>query len=426
MVEKIISIKNIGRFRDCSPRGDVSFKKLTLLFAENGRGKTTLCAILRSLQTGQPEYIGERQTLGSINPPSVQIRLGGNTLTFGTNRWSSIHPDIAIFDSVFVHDNVYAGDFVEHEHKKNLYRVIVGAGGVQLANQIEQLDAKIRDANTNIRNKKDSASKSVPSGTTLETYLTWQPIDDINTKIEQKAIDMAYLQRTLDKASEIQSKGLLTKIWLPSFPAGFLTILSKQLKDVISDAEASVRQQIHLHNMGRQGETWISQGLGFVVDDKCPFCGQALSANELFAAYRSHFNIAYTRLKQEVAQLSHQISNAIGETSLNVSQQTHSNNLLLIEFWKQFAEIDLPAFDIEDVRSKYTTLRERASMLAQRKQLSPTEPIIPDDEFQTALDGITSLQASVDTYNTAVDMTNAIITEQKVTVRQGADIIALK
>jgi ATP-dependent DNA helicase RecG len=42
MLEKFISIKNIGRFRDCCPRGDVTFRKLTLLFAENGRGKTTV------------------------------------------------------------------------------------------------------------------------------------------------------------------------------------------------------------------------------------------------------------------------------------------------------------------------------------------------------------------------------------------------
>lgn len=113
MIEKFISMKNVGRFRDCSPCGDVSFRKLTLLFAENGRGKTTLCAILRSLQGGQPEYIAERKTLGISDPPFVQIRLGGNTRTFRTNDWSSIHSDIAIFDSVFLHDTITRGEVME-------------------------------------------------------------------------------------------------------------------------------------------------------------------------------------------------------------------------------------------------------------------------------------------------------------------------
>jgi len=426
MLEKFVSIKNIGRFRDCSPRGDVSFRKLTLLFAENGRGKTTLCAILRSLQTGQLEFISERRTLGATDPASVQIRLGGSTHTFGTNGWSSVYSDIAVFDSVFVHDNVYAGDYVEHEHKKNLYRVIVGPQGVQLALKIVELDGKIRDANTDINLKKEAASRTLPNGTTLETYLTWQRIEDIETKIQQKNTDVANRQRTLDKATEIQSKGSLAKISLPAFPSDFLTILSKKLTDVIGDAEARVRQQISAHSMGNQGETWLSQGLEFVADDKCPFCGQEIKANELIAAYRSHFNTAYTQLKGEVAQLSQRISNAIGEASLNTLQQTLSSNMTLAEFWKQFSEISVPSCDFENVRTKYTALRDLASALSQRKQQSPMEPITPGEDFQTALHATDSLQASVEAYNAAVDTANTIINNQKAAVQQGADINALK
>lgn len=426
MIEKFISIKNIGRFRDCSPRGDVTFRKLTLLFAENGRGKTTLCAILRSLQTGQPEFISERWTLGTTDPASVQIRLGGNTFTFGTNGWSSSYSNIAIFDSVFIHDNVYAGDHVEHEHKKNLYRVIVGFQGVQLVRQIEELDGKIRGANTDISTRKDAASRTLPHGTTLDAYLAWQPIEDIEIKIRQKNTEVTNRQRTLDKATEILYKGLLAKISLPAFSSNFLTILSKQLADVIADAEARVSQQIDAHSMGNQGETWLSQGLGFVVNDKCPFCGQGISANELITAYRSHFNAAYTQLKQEVAELSARISNAIGEISLNTPQQTLSNNLTLVEFWKQFAEVSVPTFDFDNVRTKYAELHDFALALAQRKQQSPTESITPDDAFQTALHAITSLQASVADYNASVDTANTIINEQKAAAQQGADINSLK
>ena len=32
---------------------------------------------------------------------------------------------------MFIHENVYAGDYVDHEHKKNLYRVIDGPAGSQ-------------------------------------------------------------------------------------------------------------------------------------------------------------------------------------------------------------------------------------------------------------------------------------------------------
>ncbi len=49
MLQRVISIKNVGRFQNYGAAGDVTFRRYTLIFAENGRGKTTLCAILRSL-----------------------------------------------------------------------------------------------------------------------------------------------------------------------------------------------------------------------------------------------------------------------------------------------------------------------------------------------------------------------------------------
>lgn len=427
MIEKFVSIKNIGRFRDCSPRGDVTFRKLSLLFAENGRGKTTLCAILRSLQSGLPEFISERKTLGSSDPASIQIRLGGNNLTFSNNAWSATHPGIAIFDSVFVHDNVYAGDYVDHEQKKkNLYRVIVGGQGVQLAKQIEDLDGKIRDANSKIRTEKETVSRTLPNGIRLEDYLAWQPVADIENKIQQKNTEITNLQHASGKAAEIQSKGLLSKLALPEIPSNFLTILSKQLADITADAEDLVRRQIITHNMDSHGETWLSQGLDFVANDKCPFCGQGITGIKLIAAYRSHFNTAYNVLKQEVAQLSQRITSSIGESAFSTVQQTLSNNLTLVEFWKQFTKTDLPDFAFNDVLSKYATLRECAIALAQKKEQFPTESIVPDSEFEDVLKVITTLQESVQTYNSAVENCNLLINTQKAETARGVDINALK
>jgi len=426
MIEKFISIKNIGRFSNCCPRGDVAFRKLVLLFAENGRGKTTLCAILRSLQSGHSEYISERKALGTSDAASVQIRVGGNTVSFSSNGWSATHPDISIFDSAFIHDNVYAGDYVDHEHKKNLYRIIVGAQGVQLAEQIEELDSKIRDANRDINTKKDAASRNLPNGILLDTYLEWQPVEGVEIKIQQKSTEITNRQRTLEKATEIQAKSLLAKIALPTLPTDFLTILAKELADVTTDAESRVRQQITDHQMGNQGETWLSQGVGFIENDNCPFCGQGIDANELIAAYHSHFNAAYKALKQEVTQLSGRITNAIGESSLNTTQQTISNNLTLVEFWKQFVETNLPDFALDDVRTKYATLHDIALVLAQRKQQTPIESISPDADFQSAFDAVIALQQSLQAYNTAVDEYNTRISEQKIAAQQGGDIAALK
>jgi wobble nucleotide-excising tRNase len=83
VLRKIILIKNVGRFVSYSATGDVELKRYNLVFAENGRGKTTLCAILRSLQSGDSAHILGRKTLGGTASPEIKLLLGnGGIVTF--------------------------------------------------------------------------------------------------------------------------------------------------------------------------------------------------------------------------------------------------------------------------------------------------------------------------------------------------------
>lgn len=426
MLEKIVQIKNVGRFRHYGASGDVTFRKLTLIYAENGRGKTTLCAVLRSLQNGRPEFISERKTLATTEPAFVHIRLNGADYRFTNSAWTIQHSNIIIFDQVFVNDNVYSGNYVAHEHKKNLYRIVVGEQGVQLARQIEDLDGKIREANADLRTKKESVSKNVPTGVNFEEYLALQPLENIDIQIQQKTEELSRQQTVVLKAAEIKSKNSFQKVTLPSIPPDFIAVLSKQLTDIISDAEAKVRQQIDRHEMGHQGESWLAQGMDFVKDEHCPFCGQDVQSNDVVAAYRSHFNEAYRALKEEVAQLEERINDAIGESVLFAVQQLISANQTLAEFWKQFIVVDLPDISLTAVQEKYTTLRECCLTLEARKRDRPTEIVSTDESFSSALAGVQELQQGVVQYNTAIDKLNTIISEQKTAAQGDGNLIALK
>ena len=57
MLKKIVGIANVGRFLNYGATGDVQFAKVSLIFGENGKGKTTLTSIIRSLQTGDGDHI---------------------------------------------------------------------------------------------------------------------------------------------------------------------------------------------------------------------------------------------------------------------------------------------------------------------------------------------------------------------------------
>ncbi|UMX47534.1 MAG: hypothetical protein L7H18_03740 [Candidatus Nealsonbacteria bacterium DGGOD1a] len=51
MLKRIHKIKNIGRFVDCNA-GGCEFSSEAIIFGLNTQGKSTLTAILRSIQTG--------------------------------------------------------------------------------------------------------------------------------------------------------------------------------------------------------------------------------------------------------------------------------------------------------------------------------------------------------------------------------------
>src|ERR1700689_1455710 len=98
MLLRVISIKNVGRFKNCAAIGDVTFRRYTLIFGENARGKTTLCDILRSLFKNDPAIVLGRSTLGSLDPPDIRLLAGSGQLAFRNGAWTGTSPDIAVFD----------------------------------------------------------------------------------------------------------------------------------------------------------------------------------------------------------------------------------------------------------------------------------------------------------------------------------------
>ncbi|MBC6443575.1 MAG: AAA family ATPase [Rhodobacteraceae bacterium] len=144
MLKKIISVRNVGRFRNSTERGNPQFKKYTFIYGANGSGKTTLCAVLRSLQTGDPAHILGRKTVAAKDAPLIELDMEGGQARFNDAEWNTPRPEIAIFDGVFVTENVYFGEIVGNEHKRNLYRIIIGAEGAKLARQADDLATKSR------------------------------------------------------------------------------------------------------------------------------------------------------------------------------------------------------------------------------------------------------------------------------------------
>jgi hypothetical protein len=217
MLQKIVHIKSVGRFKSCVAACDVTLRRVTLVLAENGRGKITLCAILRSLLANAPAVVLGRKTLGNPDPPDIHLMIGGAAVLFRGGNWSAPFPEIAILDATYVSENIFAGDLVDTEHRRNLYRVIVGAQGVTLAARVNELDNEIRTKNTEIRDLRRRLQQYIPPGMTVEAFVALAEDAAIDTKIAAKEQELQAVQR----AAQLRQRAILAPIAVPTFSPSF-------------------------------------------------------------------------------------------------------------------------------------------------------------------------------------------------------------
>jgi hypothetical protein len=90
MLKKIISIKSVGRFRQSTGPTVPQLLHNVLVLGANGFGKTTLCAILRSLQSGEVAHVTGRETLGSTGGCEINLLTSTGNIRFDASGWTAV------------------------------------------------------------------------------------------------------------------------------------------------------------------------------------------------------------------------------------------------------------------------------------------------------------------------------------------------
>jgi wobble nucleotide-excising tRNase len=204
MLKKFVSIKNVGRFRNSAAAGNPQLAKHTFIVGANGFGKTTICAVLRSLHTGDPSHVLGRRTLGVADEAAVDLLLDTCLARFHGAAWTTTHP-VAVFDGAFVAENVHSGDAVEIDHKRNLYRVIIGDDGVRLAEEDARLAGESRAKTSEMSAAARAIQPHVPAGMQLNAFIVLSAVADIDAKIATLALAffLAHLERDKELARKI-------------------------------------------------------------------------------------------------------------------------------------------------------------------------------------------------------------------------------
>jgi wobble nucleotide-excising tRNase len=418
MLTKIISVKNVGRFKQSAGGAVPQLLKNVLVLGANGFGKTTLCAILRSLQNGEVALVSGRKTLGSPGDIEINLLTSGGNVRFGASGWTATMPQLLIFDSTFVAENVHAGDVVDLEQKRNLYRVIIGQEGVGLAEEDGRLTLASREKTTVITAAAKGLQAHIPAGMKLDEFLKLPADADIDSKIAEQTRTIEALQQ----AEQLKVHAALTEFALPALPENLATTLARTIEDIAEDAELQVAAHLAAHRMTDHGEAWLAEGTPFVADDKCPYCGQSLEGVALIAAYRSLFSEAYRQLKVEISDMRTAVVQAFGDRVIGQLTTQAATNKAALEFWRRYCTIEADQLDAPDgLAAVIAGLKDAVVALLDRKAQAPLEAI----DLSTAsgfLDSRAALDlvaAAAETTNTAIRAASAAIAAKKAATAGG-------
>ena len=406
MLRNIRLIRNVGVFDSDTGAAVVDLNKLVLIYAENGRGKTTLTSILRSLATNEPSFVEGRSRLGAQNPPHICFNADGQptNVMFQNGGWTRNLPHIKIFDDTFVDTNVHSGLNVEPQHRQNLHELILGDQGVTLNRDLESLVTANEQYIRDLREKADAFPLEILHDLQVDEFCALPQIDNVEDQIQDA-------ERALEAAKNrdaVLSADSFNTITLPDFDAaGIVHVLSQGLSDLDSAAEAQVRT--HIAGLGDVGERWVADGVGFLSRDNatdCPFCGQSLEAADLIAHYQAYFSEAYEALKSDIDAA----DSAVRIAHQGVAQTTLERTVGAIgerkQFWSRFTEIAISDIDTATILEDWNSAIAVVLAKLQAKQGSPLEEMELGERATDAFAKYTAHQAHVENVNQEISAAN--------------------
>ena len=375
MITKVQLLRNIGKFHNVSSGAKLPFKRLTLIHAENGRGKTTLSTVLRSLATNNPTAIAQRKRFDSLGEPHAIITISGMTkpIEFKNDVWSMKAPSIRVFDDSFVEDNVYSGLSISPQQRQGLHDIILGADAVKLQHKLDQQIEVVKCYTSEIATLRKALEPNIPDGFELDGFCSLSTVPDLDNKIE-------LAERNLNAVRQTKLISKLPQFELLSLPQYDLIAIEALLNETLDTIGTAALQQVehHIVSLGEGGERWIAAGMAYAPsqDDQnspCPFCGQEISGSVLLQHYRAYFSASYSDLKERISELRNMLDEKFGHQLEALLQGKLRSIADLQGKWSQFLPIKLDMPDTDSIFQDCKLALDSIQALLNAKQSSPLE-----------------------------------------------------
>lgn len=419
MINKVIHIKNVGKFTDYSvnttPTWNGEFKPITLIYGQNGIGKTTFTTILKSLKENDA-LLYQLRTFGTQSSPEVSIKFDDHSspIKYSNGEWDASFPIIEIFDIHFINDNVYTGFEILPQHRKNLFEIIIGQEGIRLKKNISDIKNSIKEKNSSLKDIEAKVYKII-SGFDINTIINFQLDSEIEKKIAEKKIEI----ETAKATEKIKNTALLKRITKIDFDIRFEKVI-EFLQTSIDTISENYLKMVDDHkkslNLASKSEQWIKDGYDNISDNKCPFCLRSIDETvEIVNAYKQYFNQEYISLQEKTKLLQNKVKTINPELILSNIEKENNHNTGFLEFWGNYIKKVVPAFSITSYQNSIIELTKKLNELVDEKTGNPIKAI-----ESNGISSISDLNATIieinkliDAHNLIIDDFNASITELK-------------
>lgn len=362
-IEAIQNIKKVGKFVDCQAAGS-QFQDNTIIYGRNTLGKSTLTTIFRSIQTGDKKIIEGKKTFGVSGIPDIKIRFtDGSTRTildFNSSQWTTGNPNIQIFDTQFITENVFQGEEITFDNQKSLNQIIIGEKGIDLNSEIQELQKELNELTDKKRQLTNNFSKLLPSSDygniTIEKFCALPETTYVDEQIKAKKEE---LQRLRNK--EVITTTIRKHLSFFSSLSGLK--FNRILHSRINFNPEEINRHISAHWKDKDAsKDFLRQGLDLTKVEKetCVFCGQNLNAKEfsLLETYEQFFKGEYQTLQSQVQQIKKKIDSANFENITTLLKADFEKYSLETELTQEFFENIILAFSFlkKDFESKFQDL----------------------------------------------------------------------
>ncbi len=418
MISKIHHIHSVGRFSDFTAKEPVVFGKLTLIFGENGTGKSTLSDILRSLTEEEPRRLAGRESLARTRPQSIHLELHDeSTIEFKHGSWTRTLADVLVFDEVFINENIYAGNVVTTDHTRNMVDIIIGKVAVSQQGDANLLSAKIEKLKSQLSELDRAINEHIhyfrenPSDkpkTSEFVKLDWIP--DIDSQIR----DQESTVRQLKSDDSILNVGEFQRLKLPQVPTAQLEkLLRESLTSIGDETEAHVKRHIDNYEKNEISD-WLAQGTLISIErpDTCPYCKQSLSNVEIIRHYRACFDERFQNLRRRIDSFSDDFLE-YGRQINTCNQNWGQNNELVKTVRVQFPELTIEAIDIDKIWASLENARRAFQSVLKIKRQSLGNEVSPDADYHIALKQWECARETIERYNNSINVANDGIASKK-------------